>query len=56
MELYYGCLERTEKFLFFSVQERSLKTEDECMEYLKNINTPKFQDIDIEHCEGKLTL
>ena len=26
------------------------------MEYLKNINTPKLQDNDIEHCEGKLTL
>ena len=26
------------------------------MEYLKNINTPKLQDNDIGHCEGKLTL
>ena len=25
------------------------------MEYLKHINTPKLQDNDIRHCEGKLT-
>ena len=35
-------------------KKRSLKTEDECMEYLKNINTPELQDIGC--CEGKLTL
>ena len=37
-------------------RKRSLKTEDECMEYLGNINTPQLQDNDIECCEGKLTL
>ena len=37
-------------------RKRSLKTEDECMEYLRNINIPKLQDNDIERCEGKLTL
>ena len=37
-------------------RKRSLKTEDECLEYLGNINTPKLQDNDIERCEGKLTL
>ena len=37
-------------------RKRSLKTEDECMEYSGNINTPKLQDNHIERCEGKLTL
>ena len=37
-------------------KKRFFKTEDECMEYLKNINTPKVQDSDIECCEEKLTL
>ena len=37
-------------------KKRSLKTENDCMEYLKNINTPKLQDNDIGHCKGKLTL
>ena len=42
---------------FYSLyRKRSLKTEDEFMEYLGNINTPKLQDNDIERCEGKLTL
>ena len=37
-------------------KKRSLKIENECMEYLKNINTPKLQDNDIGCCEEKLTL
>ena len=37
-------------------RKRSLKTEDECMEYLGKINIPKLQDNDIKCCEGKLTL
>ena len=37
-------------------RKRSLITEDESMEYLGNINTPKLQDNDIKRCERKLTL
>ena len=36
--------------------KRSLQTEDDCMEYLKNINTPELKDNEIGRCEGKLTL
>ena len=37
-------------------KKRSLKTENDCMEYLKNINTHKVQDNDIGRCKGKITL
>ena len=48
---------REQKSFYYSLyRKRSLKTEDECMEYLGNINTPKLPDNDIERCEGKLTL
>ena len=48
---------RTLKSFYSSLyKKRSLKTENDCIEYLKNINTPKLQDNDIGCCEGKLTL
>ena len=49
-------LRELKSFCSSPYRKRSLKTEDECMEYLRNINIPKLQDNDIERCEGKLTL
>ena len=35
---------------------RSVKTEEQCLTYLENINTPKLLENETLQCEGKLTL
>ena len=37
-------------------KKRSTKTEQECMQYLANINTPNLSEEKQKQCEGKLTL
>ena len=49
-------LKELKNFYSSLYKKRSLKTEDECMDYLKNITSPKLQDNDTGCCEGKLTL
>ena len=36
--------------------KRSLRTEDECCQYLASISTPQLSSTDREVCEGKITL
>ena len=35
---------------------KSVKTEQDCFDYLKSINAPKLSEKDKEMCEGKLTV
>ena len=35
---------------------KSVKTEQDCLDYLKSINAPKLSETDKETCEGKLTV
>ena len=35
---------------------KSVKTEQDCLYYLKSINAPKLSEIDKETCDGKLTV
>ena len=37
-------------------RKRSVKTEEECLEYLSELNTPSLSLEERELCEGKLTL
>ena len=46
MKSFYGNL-------YFN---RALKTERECLEYLKDINAPMLTTVQCETCEGKLSL
>ena len=38
------------------IQKKSMKTEEECFEYLAKISTPQLSENDKDICEGKLTL
>ena len=46
LKTFYGQLYRS----------RSFKTEAQCCEYLKKINTPHLSSVDIDSCEGKLSM
>ena len=37
-------------------EKKSPKTEQECLQYLASINTPKLSEVEKESCEGRLTL
>ena len=43
-------------FIVISIQEKSVKTEQDCLDYLKSINAPMLPVTDKETCEGKLTV
>ena len=49
-------LQELKKFYCNLYSRRSVKTEEQCLTYLANINTPKLLENETLQCEGKLTL
>ena len=49
-------LQELKKFYCNLYSRRSVKTEEQCLTYLANINTPKLLKNETLQCEGKLTL
>ena len=49
-------LQELKKFYCNLYSRKSVKTEEQCLTYLANINTPKLLENETLQCEGKLTL
>ena len=49
-------MQELKKFYCNFYSRRSVKTEEQCLTYLANINTPKLLENETLQCEGKLTL
>ena len=49
-------MQELEKFYCNLYSRRSVKTEEQCLTYLENINIPKLLKNETLQCEGKLTL
>ena len=46
----------SKKFYSNLYSRKSVKTEQDCLDYLKSINEHKLSETDKETCEGKLTV
>ena len=51
-----NILKEIKSFYSNLYSRKSVKTEQDCLDYLKSVNAPKLSELDKETCEGKLAV
>ena len=51
-----NILKEIKSFYSNLYSRKSVKTEQDCLDYLKSINAPKLSELDKETCEGNLAV